>query len=290
MRAPFEEKTYETYFNTELNGLTDIFFPLGQVQEGDLGFDNSAFSKNPKLWNMFGYPLGMYPLYIGIGLREIANEMELYLENIIKNIPDMKANLLFQYKRPEYISRSTGAEWIHWNQPYFRYDIYKEQQELLMHINDKFGDNILILYASPAVKDVNELVNLKIKGEIIENSNFKKASELNLHHRNTYIEAGTYSVACSEPKKIENFDLIKLLDRLYGGNSIKENENGNNKQFIINFRKQIESIMDEEKYFSSSFNQLNSTLDDLRKFELYYSFLVMINFRQLTGTQWLVKI
>ncbi len=290
MRTNFEEKTYEGYFNTELDKRTEIFFPLGQVQEGNLGFDASAFSTNSSLWRMFGYPFGIFPLFIGFELREIADEMEKFLGRVIMNIPRMKANLLFQYKKPEFITRATGKEWIHWNQPYFRYDIYKEQQELLMHIDSTLGAKILILYASPAIQDVNELVDIKVRGELIENSNFSKAAELNLHHRNTYIKAGTYSIACSDPERMDNLDLLKLLSGINGESNSNNYGKENNRQFIISFCKQIESMISEDRYFSNSFKQLNSSLEGLRKFELFYSFLMMINFRQLTGTQWLIKL
>ena len=145
MTANFEEKTYENYFNAELDRCSEIFFPLGQVQEGFLGFDSSANSRNRRLWRSIGFPFWFHPPFAGIELREIAREMEFYLERSIVSIPRMKANLLFQYKRPEYIKTSTGKEWSYWNQPYFRYDIYQKQQELLNEIDSKFGDRVLII-------------------------------------------------------------------------------------------------------------------------------------------------
>jgi len=60
-----------------------------------------------------------------------------------------------------------SKEWKHWNQPYFRYGIYPKQQILLNTINSRLGNKILIVYASPAARDINELVNLKVNGQII---------------------------------------------------------------------------------------------------------------------------
>jgi hypothetical protein len=290
MRATFEEKSYENYFNTELAGRSKIFFPLGQVQEGNLGFDASAFSRNSGLWRMLGHSYLFSPRLGGLELREVANEMERYLGIIIRDIPQMKANLLFQYKKPEFITVSLGTEWVHWNEPYFRYNIYKEQQNLLAHIHNSLGTRVLIVYAAPAIQDVNELVKVFSKRQLIENSNFTKAADLTLHRRNTYIQAGTYSIACSEPEKIENFDILKELETFSGESKSSYSNDNFNKQFIIGFREQMESILKNDRYFSNSFNTLNESLAKYTKHELLYSFLVMANFRLLTGTQWLIKI
>ena len=85
--------------------------------------------------------------------------MEIFLGKEIANIPDIRANIFFQYKRSEYLVTSQASEWAHWMRPYFRYDIYPEQQALLEHLNSKFQQSVLILYAAPALQDVNELVD-----------------------------------------------------------------------------------------------------------------------------------
>lgn len=287
MRATFEEKTYENYFNTELARQTDIYFPLGQVQEGSLGFDSSALSSNRRLWRRLGHPFWFFPPFSGLELREIADEMEHFLGVILDNIPRIKTNLLFQYKKPAYITIALGSEWTHWGEPYYRYDIYKEQQDLLMHIDNQFGTKVFIVYASPALHDVNELVTAHLTRQIINISNFRKASELNGHHRNTYIQSGTFSIACSEPENIENFDLIKTIDSVSSDNNQTDETN---RIAIINFRKQIVSVMSENKYYSDSFKRLNEKYSKIEEYELFYSHLILSNFRQLTGIQWLVKI
>lgn len=283
MKVNFEEKTYENYFNSELDAKTDIYFPLGQVQEGNLGFDSSAFSQNKKLWKYFGHPFMFFP---GVELREIANEMERFLKIAIEDIPIMKSNLLFQYKRPKYITRMSGKEWLHWNQPYFRYNIYQKQQELLMEIHRALGSKVLIFYASPAIKNVNELVKVKLKKEIIKNSNFRKVSELNTHHRNTYINSGTHSIACSEPEQFENFDLVEYLNN-YNDSYEKE---ASNAEFIIDFSNRIESIISDNKYFSESYELLKESIQQYKQKKILYSFLKMKLFKELTGSQWIIKI
>lgn len=287
MKATFEEKTYENYFNSELTRQTDIYFPLGQVQEGSLGFDSSALSSNRRLWKSFGHPFWFFPPFAGVELRKIADEMERFLGVILDNIPRMKSNLLFQYKKPEYIKTSRGSDWTHWNEPYYRYDIYQEQQALLMRIDNQFGTKVFIVYASPALHDVNELVTAHLNRQIINISNFRKASELNGHHRNTYTQAGRHSIACSKPEEIENFDLIKAINSLnFDSNKTDEN----NRDFVINFRKQIVSIVSENRYYSTSFSKLNEQYSKIEQYELFYSHLILNNFKLLTGTQWLVKL
>lgn len=287
MRATFEEKTYENYFNSELARRTDIYFPLGQVQEGSLGFDSSALSSNKQLWRRLGYSFWFYPPFAGLELKEIADEMEYFLGVTLDKIPRIKTNLLFQYKKPTYIKIARGSEWANWNKPYYRYDIYKEQQDLLMYIDNQFGTRVFIVYASPALHDVNDLVTAHLNRQIISVSNFRKASELNPHHRNTYTQSGTFSIACSEPEIIENFDLIKTIE---GENSDNYNRDETNRASIINFRKQIVSLVAENQYYSSSFKKLNEQHSNLEKYELLYSHLILSNFRLLTGTQWLAKI
>jgi len=288
MRAKFEEKSYEGYFNSELDRRSEIYFPLGQVQEGNFGFDATAFSRNRRMWRRLGFPFWFFPPFRGVELREIADEMEHYLGIEIDDVPSMKSNLLFQYKKPEYITMSTGSEWKYWNEPYYRYNIYQEQQNLLMHIHNTIGSKVFVVYASPAIHEVNELVRIHRNRQIIEYSNFKKASELNGHHRNTYINAGTFSIACSEKEKIENFDLISELNKL--SETIRKTENDNNRIFIKDFSRSIVSLVNEDKHFAEPFKMLNETISKYEKFELLYSFLSMINFRQLTGIQWLIKV
>lgn len=286
MRVQFEEKSYENYFNSELDRRSEVYFPLGQVQEGGLGFDATTFSRNRRLWSRLGYRFGIFPPFGGIDLREIADEMEEYLDIELQHIPQMKSNLLFQYKRPDYITSIQGKEWNLWNEPYFRYKIYKEQHDLLMHIHNTFQSKVLIIYAAPAILDVNELVNVHLSRQILDYTNFKKAVDLDGHHCNTYTQAGTYSIACSEQEKLDNLDLIKTLENL----TINVSNNETNRDFILNFQEQITSTVSKNQFFSESFYKLNETILEMKKFPLLYSFLIMNNFRQLTGTQWLVKL
>lgn len=287
MKAKFEEKTYENYFNTELDKRSQIYFPLGQVQEGNLGFDASSFSKNRRLWKKLGHRFWFQPKFKGLELREVADEMERYLGKQIANMPQMKANLLFQYKRPELITAPHGREWHLWNREYFRYEIYQEQHNLLMHIHNTFNSKIHVIYAAPTTIDINELVT--VRKNILDHSNFAKAVDLQGHHWNTYISSGTNSIACSEPEEIENINILEFLESL-DLQTNEEKDIRNNREFIIDFSSKIKNIVSENEYISDAFNNLNKDIEEVEEYELLHGFLIMNNYRQLTGNQWLIKI
>jgi len=280
MKVHFEEKTYESYFNNELDSKASIYFPPGQVLEGLLGFDAVANSKNRRLWKYLGYPFWLFPHFSGVNLIDIAKELEVELERINQSIPSIKTNLLFQYKRPDYITTANGKEWKHWNKEYYRYRIYSEQHKLLSKIDKSFGDKALVLYASPAINNLDDLVKFKIKKKIIANSNFTKASDLNNHSNNTYISSGTHSIACSEPEQIKSIDLISSLET-----NTDKNEH-DNKEFLLNTR----NIISENMAYSKPFKSLMSEYDDLQEYSLIYTFLTMKAFRETTGVQWLLSI
>lgn len=284
MRPRFEEKTFESYFNTELDRRADVYFPFGQVQEGGIGADASFFSRSRSLWRRLGHPYFFRLPFDGITLREMADEMEHVLGIEIDHIPDMKANLLFQYKRPERIISKLGAEWPHWNQSYFRYDIYKEQQALLSHLAAKFGNRALILYASPAINDVNDLVDVKRKRRLIEHTNFRPAADLDSHHRNTYIRAGMHSIACSEPEQHELFDLLAKLK------AFERVPRGDNRAFIKKFAGEVRTAVSADGTLGRAFQEelaeyKESTLD---QYPLFFAMLTMKTFRELSGVQWVV--
>ncbi|MBV7597078.1 hypothetical protein [Aeromonas sp. sia0103] len=286
MQPKYEEKTFESYFNTELDRRTSIYFPFGQVQEGGIGADAAAMSQDHWLWHTLGFPY-RHPLrFPGVDLREVANEMETLLQHKIRNIPAIKANLLFQYKRPEVITTANGAEWSHWKQRYFRYTIYKEQQVLLEHLERKFGVRALILYASPALVDIDDLVNAKLNGNLIEATNFCRSAHLQKHHRNTYIRAGNYSIACSEPEKLPLLDLISTLEQL------EHRQSESNIELVLTFASLVRNIAADDPYLGKSFRSLIRPFQEigLEKFRLLFAHVIMNVFRELTGTQWLLPI
>lgn len=283
MNAEFEEKTYENYFNAELDTKSSIYFPFGQVQEGVIGIDSATNSHNRHLWRMLGYPFWFRPHFSGTDLSEIAEEMQRYLGEEVRYIPPMQVNLLFQFKRPQFIVSRLGKEWKHWNKSYYRYDIYKKQHDLLLHLEKNFGSEALVIYASPAISNVTDLVEIKKQQKIIDNSNYKQAAELSGHGRNTYVEAGTYSIACSQPERIENFHLIELLS------AQQKNNNLSNKEFIIQTNEKAVTSLSNFKEYYEAYNSLMESYVDIKNYNLLHSFISMKAIKDLTGIQWLIK-
>lgn len=280
----YEEKTFENYFNSELDRRSKVYFPFGQVQEGGIGADAACFSRSRWLWWRLGYPYFIHMPFQGASLREIADEMERYIHTDIRNIPSIKSNLLFQYKRPEFITSKRGSEWAHWGQRYFRYDIYQEQQALLAHIETKFGSKVLVLYASPALEDINDLVSSKIRGDLIENTNFRQASELTGHHRNTYVKAGTHSYACSDPEIIESFDLLAFLDRQ------RPLEDRATDKLVLSIADGVRQAVSESASYSKAYKALMQPYVEagMEEYPLFFSILSMIVVREITGIQWVL--
>lgn len=281
MRVNFEEKTYESYFNNELDKMSSFYFPPGQVVEGALGFDVSAQSKNGKLWKILGHPY--FPFH-GANLQDVARTLNRNIGHIIDSIPNVKANLFIQYKKPEYITRPNGREWGSWGQKYFRYSINMDQQRVLESIDRNFGDRALVIYAAPAISSLNDLIQCKINGKIIDNSNFQKAIRLTGHSRNTYIQSGTHSKAFSEPKEIEKINLISEIE------SIEPTDATEASKFIQDTSATIIEILKKNAPYNAAFIRLMEEYRELQEFKILYSHLVMKCFREITGIQWLVSI
>lgn len=286
MKPKYEEKTFESYFNTELDRRASIYFPFGQVQEGGIGADASGFSRSRWLWRRLGYPYLLRMPFEGVDLREAADEMEFYIDREINNIPSIKVNLFFQYKRPELITSKHGSEWVQWHQKYFRYDIYKEQQELLTHLASKLGTKALVLYASPALDSVNDLVNAKQRKCLIENTNFRPATQLAGHHRNTYIKAGAYSIACSEPERMEDFNLLRQLEAVKDSSNIRDSDS------VIKTANTVRNIALQDSVFGIAYSrELNVYAEaGIDSFPLLFSIVSMSVFRELSGIQWVLAI
>lgn len=283
MRIQYEEKTFEGYFNAELarNGI--FFFPPGQVQEGSMGADAVVMSRSRWLWRRLGHPYFFRLPFQGARYREMAEEMERYLEQEITNVPDIQGNIFFQYKRSEYMVMKSAEEWEHWNKPYFRYEIYREQHELLEHLHNKFEDRVLILYAAPAIQDVNELVDLHKNSRVVDNTNFRPAHELSKHRRNTFVEPGAHSWACSVPFRLEPFSFQEALLRF----KIAQTEN---RDSLAQMAADVHEIL-----MTSELRRAYQTLSELYRLNelpqstsLLLAYARMAIFRELSGVQWLV--
>lgn len=283
MRAQYEEKTFESYFTAELAQRGIFYFPPGQVQEGSMGADAIALVKQRWLWRRLGYPYWFNLPFGGAPYREMAEEMEMYLGREISDVPNIRGNLFFQFKRSEYMVKASAEEWGHWKEPYFRYEIYPEQQALLEHLHSKFSTNVLIVYAAPAVQDVSELVDLHCGQQLIARTNFQPAYLLKGHRRNTFVEPGAHSWACSEPVRLNAFSLDEAVSGFRQGVSDKQ-------YAITEFTKEVERVVLETP-FERPFTALRNRYDWQgleSNTPLLKAFITMSVVRQVTGLQWVI--
>lgn len=285
MKAGFEEKTFESYFNAELDRRSSVYFPFGQVQEGVVGADASAMSWDRCLWRLIGHPyLLRRPRFSGADMKEVAEEMEYLLGKEVDNIPSMRVNLIFQYKSPNRIKSSQGHEWSNWNKPYYKYKIYQRQQSLLSHMARTFRGQLLVLYAAPALENVDDLVRAKKRKKIIEFTNFRPAADLDGHDVNTFTEAGAHSIACSDPERLDPFDLLESI------NEFKEIPVTERRSFIVDFAGAVRSEVSESEGLGSAFQSEMSEFSEfgIHRYPLLFSIITMRKFRDLSGIQWLV--
>lgn len=212
MKAEFEEKQFETQLNSELLYKNSIYSP-GQVLENILGFDVALFTKNKHFWKIFDPHLfhRCYHLYPGIILDTKYWD---HLEDSINEFPQIKFNLIIQYKRPDYLTSKSSTEWKLWNKEYYRYDITQHQQKSLSDLSVKINSNCLVLYASPVFSTKKALWDLSNKIELVNNTNFCEVNRLNNHNKFTYNQNGKIGIACSEPEEIEIYPLESLLKKL----------------------------------------------------------------------------
>lgn len=248
-----------------------------------MGADTVAFVKERWLWHRLGYTYWFSHPFRGASYRKMAEEMERHLGREIADVPDIQGNIFFQYKRSEYMVTDSAEEWEHWHAPYFRYDIYPEQQALLEHLHSKFSARVLILYAAPAVQDVSELVDLHIGQQLISRTNFRPAHELAGHKRNTFVEPGAHSWACSEPVRLDPFSFEEAVSGLRQAGVDKQSE-------ITEFTNGVEEVVLETSFarpFTALMNQYG-----LQNMEsntpLLKAYLTMSAIRQVTGLQWVV--
>lgn len=272
MNAEFEEKTYEIYFNIELAKQYPIFFPPGQVCEGQLGFDAAFYIASA---TFHSYPLRG---------KNYLNKLPCQIQNLPKQ---MKANCFFQYKRPIFLTNSKAKEWMYWRRPYFRYKICNRQQKLLENIKAKLN-NSLVLYASPATVSMDELFCFYENSKIIDNSNFTAVEWLSNHHVNTYIRSGNFSIACSEMEEIRSLNLHQQFS--YFEQYVDTYEN------IRKVAHVISDIMTVNELYGYSFNgmidnydlYLARYLNEGHFFDdgIMRDFYIMSVFKVLTGIQW----
>jgi len=224
MKAEFEEKTYENLMNIafacEFNAI-NIFAP-GQILENDLGFDVMMNIKNQKFFRKFFYLKKRRRFFLHINYKNLKTKNN-KLEQILKD-SKVNFNIFIQYKRSDYFTcRSRkGKCCSQWQRPYYGYRLYintnnkeKSQHELLLNLYNEILNKALVVYAAPAFHTLKELFKyMNNYRELIKNSNFCDVGKLNNHRYVSFINGGTYNIACSKPEKIETLNIEKEIVKL----------------------------------------------------------------------------
>lgn len=210
MWVKFKEKTYETYFQTEIGRLTDVSFAPDQTDEGLLGFDGAFFIPFIGMVGLFPYVrAARWRRFIGMS----ASEIDSLGDELNDRLPPFNLNLFVQYKRPERMARSNAAEWPCWEAAYYRYSNDERQQLLLEKIATAAHGRATVVYASPAFWSNNDLFSHARGGTIVANSNIADVANLTGHHRFSYREAGHHGIGHSEPAPIESQPIKSIIRR-----------------------------------------------------------------------------
>jgi hypothetical protein len=283
MTPDYEEKTFEQYCNAELANHCDVWFPLGQVQEGGIGADVAANLLEPEVWAR----LGFFKRFGGIQLQDVHTQMEEYVKKRITKLPHMSSNLFLQYKRPEFITNNRGIEWKHWESSYYRYEVEPRQHTLLCRVQSDAGERAKVLYASPALKDVNSLVAAMLSKNIVDSTNFRPALDLSGHSRNTYVSGGSKSVACSDPVSFEPFQL-----RAYLGDRRVSRKGGNpeNSDELNEIASVVRIALEASDFYGPPFRRMSTAFAEvaIEQYTSLNSLLTMRCFEELCGVRWAV--
>jgi len=213
MWAEFKEKTFETAFVGELRLLTKVIYAPDQCDEALLGFDASAFAP----WELLP-PILPYMRYrrwsrlVGISSDEIRE----FGEELNSRLPKFRLNLFVQFKRPEFLTRSSASEWSYWERKYFRYTVGEQQQQLLRKIVDVGAGRAAAVYAVPAFYKSDELFTHQLNDAIIDNTNILNAALLSGHSKCTFVEAGNFGVGHSDPEEIRSPSLREIVQSREG--------------------------------------------------------------------------
>lgn len=209
MDCEFEEKQYEEPMNAELAGRR-IYYAPGQILENVVAIDAAILTRNQYLSGLWGT---QNPWLFGTYLRpELWDSAKELLDSNV--FPRLKANLFIQYKRPEYMRLSTAAQYSHWQQPYYRYDIEKEQQDILCKLEKNVASDALVLYSCASFWERSKLWEFLRHRELVKNSNFVKPSSLTSHTTYTFINNSNKGMAFSDPSTIDSVNLFDEIERI----------------------------------------------------------------------------
>lgn len=294
-KTEFEESEYEgPLYSQLLNGNLNIWTP-GRRFERFFGIDSALYTKNHYFWNLFNQT----PPVTGTILR---NHNWHYLLRIInrhfKRFPSYNVNLLIQSKRPKHrngINSSFSSQGI--KGQYWQFEITLHQQRILEQLEQKLGNDAIVVYACPAFHKFDDLDSFTANGQIIENSTFVKVGVLTNHSKWVFNKAGTTGIACSEIKKHSDISFKEMIRNIR--EKKQENEDYNKFDFLKkivfeicenNENSQIiKAFLRRNKILKECFYSISKEFEDNLNYENYNNFISFITFLQFSATlntQW----
>lgn len=217
MLAEFREKTFETYFASELARLTRITYSPDQCDEKLLGFDGAFYV--PINWiteSIIYLRRRRRDRLDGISIKDLEH----LADDVSRRMPPFRFNLFVQYKRPEFITSHHSSEWSAWGDKYYRYAITDHQQVALSNLAGQASGRAATVYASPAFWQADDLWRHVANEAIVANSNIANVDRLVGHGRYTYLEAGFRGKGHSEVADIASISLSEIINSGLGGDPV----------------------------------------------------------------------
>lgn len=204
MRSEFSEKEFENIINQELKCHSS-----NQVAEKILGYDAIA---NPgakhKIWSYLcigNKPTGLKLTPKNWGAITKPSTAQLGLAN------GYVTSLIIQYKRSDYLSKSTSTQFKHWNGPYYRFAIKSNQQLVLENLETNLAGKAVVTYAAPCFHTYSQFFNLINNKSVLSSTGFVFPKKLSGHKYWTFQKPGNKGIANRFIPE-ENIKLLNYAD------------------------------------------------------------------------------
>ncbi len=206
------------------------------------------------------------------------------LDELLPHFPKFRFNVFVQHKRPEYLTTPSSNEWEDWSCPYYRYELTDHQQIALERLESLVAPQAIVVYASPAFINLNDLWDSIRNGDLVDRSNFCQASKLSGHHIYTYEKAGNIGKGHSDAEDIESYDFLRQISRL--NEEIKPTED--NRAFLVELGEQAEKALSESEIGRQAFNNILEYFPQQRN-KTGNALLRISAFKFVVGTRWFVS-
>lgn len=209
MFVEFKEKTFESYFVSELSRKSKIHYCPDQTDELHLGFDA-----------MFYVPYWRHllaPRHFDVGrwLRGVTpSDVNAMGRAFNRVYPDLKANLFFQFKRPEFLTTPKAKEWKEWHGAYFRFSLYQHQHDILVKLSQCSSGKARVLYAAPKLVTTVDLIDAAKQQKVLATTQLVEADKLIGHKKCTFSSGSDTVLGHSETEEIDRFVISDFIESM----------------------------------------------------------------------------